>query len=494
MTAPRASDGLRVGEIEGLYRLGEARPSEIVASCLDAIDAKDTSVGAFVEVFRDEAMRRASELDGEDPSGRPLFGIPVAVKDNICMRGMPMTCGSRILRGYRPPYDATVVRRLREAGAVIIGTTNMDEFAMGSSTEHSSYRPTRNPWDTDCAPGGSSGGSAAAVAAGMVPAALGSDTGGSIRQPASFCGVTGLKGTWGRVSRAGLVAFASSLDQIGPVAADVDGCARILSAIAGADGIDSTALASPCPVLDAGPSASLEGLRIGMPRSTGDAGLDPAVEAALSGAVRMAGSAGAEVAQVDLPDLGLSIACYYVIATAEASSNLARYDGVRYGMRVGAPTTARMYARTRSAGFGDEVKRRILLGTFVLSAGYYESYYGTACAVRKWIGESYQRLFESVDLIMLPTAPGPAFRLGERLEDPVSMYLSDIFTTPANVAGLPAVSVPAGLSADGLPVGLQLIAGEGREDLLIRGAAALERELGFRERCVPPGPGSRSGI
>jgi aspartyl-tRNA(Asn)/glutamyl-tRNA(Gln) amidotransferase subunit A len=306
--------------------------------------------------------------------------------------------------------------------------------------------------------------------------------------------VTGLKGTWGRVSRAGLVAFASSLDQIGPVAADVDGCARILSAIAGADGIDSTALASPCPVLDAGPSASLEGLRIGMPRSTGDAGLDPAVEAALSGAVRMAGSAGAEVAQVDLPDLGLSIACYYVIATAEASSNLARYDGVRYGMRVGAPTTARMYARTRSAGFGDEVKRRILLGTFVLSAGYYESYYGTACAVRKWIGESYQRLFESVDLIMLPTAPGPAFRLGERLEDPVSMYLSDIFTTPANVAGLPAISVPAGLSADGLPVGLQLIAGEGREDLLIRGAAALERELGFRERCVPPGPGSRSGI
>ncbi|MDD3642384.1 MAG: Asp-tRNA(Asn)/Glu-tRNA(Gln) amidotransferase subunit GatA [Candidatus Krumholzibacteria bacterium] len=480
---------LSVRGIEELYRRGGARPSDVVGSCLDAIEAKDGIVGAFVEVFREEALARARELDGEDSRGRPLFGVPVAVKDNICTRLMPTSCGSRILRGYRPPYDATAVSRLRAAGAVIVGKTNMDEFAMGSSTEHSSSHPTRNPWDTDCAPGGSSGGSAAAVAAGMVPLALGSDTGGSIRQPASFCGVTGIKGTWGRVSRYGLVAFASSLDQIGPIAADVDGCARALRAIAGADGIDSTALADPCPALEGGGEAALDGMRIGVPSSIKGIDLDPSVSAALAAAVRHAAEAGSRVAEVDLPDLGLTIACYYVIAAAEASSNLARYDGVRFGMRVGSDTLGEMYARTRSAGFGEEVKRRILLGTFVLSSGYHDQYYGRACEVRERIRDCYRRLFGSIDLLILPTAPGPAFRLGERLDDPVAMYLSDIFTTPASVAGLPAVSIPAGLSADGLPVGLQLIAAGGREDLIVRGASALERAFAFRRRCVPGGSG-----
>jgi aspartyl-tRNA(Asn)/glutamyl-tRNA(Gln) amidotransferase subunit A len=305
--------------------------------------------------------------------------------------------------------------------------------------------------------------------------------------------VTGIKGSWGRVSRHGLVAFASSLDQIGPIAADVDGCARTLRAIAGPDGSDSTALAEPCPELDGGPSASLDGLRLGVPRSIEEADLDPAVAAALSEATAHAGSSGARIEEVDLPDLGLTIACYYVITAAEASSNLARYDGVRFGLRVGSDTLRGMYERTRCAGFGEEVKRRILLGTFVLSAGYYEDYYGTACAVRERIREAYRDLFESVDLLLLPTAPGPAFRLGERLEDPVAMYLSDIFTAPASVAGLPAASIPAGLSAEGLPVGLQLIAARGREDLLIRGAAAFERTFDFRRRCVPRGPAGRSG-
>lgn len=477
--------GLTTAQIASLYRRNAARPSEVVAFCLDEIEAKDPAVGAFVEVFREEALARARELDAEEPGGRTLFGIPVALKDNICMRGFPLSCGSRILRGYRPPYDATAVTRLREAGAVIVGSTNMDEFAMGSSTEHSALRPTRNPWDTECAPGGSSGGSAAAVAAGMVPLALGSDTGGSIRQPASFCGVTGMKGTWGRVSRYGLVAYASSLDQIGPIAADVDGCARAMRAIAGSDGLDSTALAGPCPDLEIGPSAGLDGMRVGIPRSIDRAGVDPSVSAALEQAASIARSGGASVSAVDLPDLELTIACYYVIATAEASSNLARYDGVRFGMRAEADTLAGMYARTRSAGFGDEVKRRILLGTYVLSSGYHDRYYGRAREVRESIRSAYRALFRSTDLLMLPTAPGPAFRLGERLDDPVAMYLSDIFTTPANVAGLPAVSIPAGLSEDGLPVGIQLMAAEGMEDLLVRGAAALERELRFRERCVP---------
>lgn len=415
----------------------------------------------------------------------PLYGIPVAVKDNICVRGMPVTCGSKILAGYRPPYDATAIERLEAAGAIIIGKTNMDEFAMGSSNEYSAFGKVRNPWNEECAPGGSSGGSAAAVAAGMVPAAIGSDTGGSIRQPASFCGVTGLKGTYGRISRYGLVAFASSFDQIGPIAADTEGCALLMMALAGPDGRDATALTDDCPDLFPEADKGFAGLKFAVPEELGGWDLDHAAAAAMDEASRSLSAAGSSPEAVVLPGMETSIACYYVIANAEASSNLARFDGVRYGMRVSSDSLEGLYAGTRTAGFGEEVKRRILLGTYVLSAGYYDEYYGRALAVRKMIREAYRGLFSRIDLLMLPTTPGPAFQLGERLDDPVSMYLSDIFTTPANIAGLPAISIPAGLSAEGLPVGVQLVAAAGREDLLLRGARGLERLFRFRERFVP---------
>ncbi len=479
--------GKSVGELLRIYRDSRVKPAEVVADCIDAIDTRDRVAGAFLEVFRDEAMKRAEELGGEDPEGLPLYGIPVAVKDNICTRGMPTTCGSRILAGYRPPYDATAVERLTAAGAVIIGKTNMDEFAMGSSNEHSAFGRVRNPWNEECAPGGSSGGSAAAVAAGMVPAALGSDTGGSIRQPASFCGVTGLKGTYGRISRYGLVAFASSFDQIGPIANDAEGCALLMQALAGPDGRDSTAIEAECPDLLSDLDAGFAGLSVGVPEELGGWDLDPASAAALDEASRALSAAGSDSGAVSLPGMETSIACYYVIANAEASSNLARFDGVRYGMRAGGDTIDSLYSSTRTAGFGEEVKRRILLGTYVLSAGYYDAYYGKALAVREMIREAFRDIFSRIDLLMLPTTPGPAFRLGERIDDPVSMYLSDIFTTPANLAGLPAVSIPAGLSAEGLPVGIQLIAGAGREDILLRGARGLEKLFRFRERFVPGG-------
>lgn len=483
----RGLAGKNIGDLLRLYREGKARPADVVSDCLDAIDTRDRVAGAFLEVFRDEAMARAEELGGEDPGSRPLYGIPVAVKDNICTQGMPTTCGSRMLAGYRPPYDATVVERLEGAGAIIIGKTNMDEFGMGSSNEYSAFGRVRNPWNEECAPGGSSGGSAAAVAAGMVPAALGSDTGGSIRQPASFCGVTGLKGTYGRISRYGLVAFASSFDQIGPIAADTEGCALLMQALAGPDGKDSTAIVDECPDLLSGLDAGIAGLSVGIPEELGGWDLDPAAAAALDVASRALSAAGSTAVTVSLPGMDTSIACYYVIANAEASSNLARFDGVRYGMRAEADTIDTLYSRTRTSGFGEEVKRRILLGTYVLSAGYYNEYYGKALAVRKMIRDAYRDMFSRIDLLLLPTVPGPAFRLGERLDDPVSMYLSDIFTTPANIAGLPAISIPAGLSEDGLPVGIQLVAGAGREGLLLRGARGLERLFRFRERYVPGG-------
>jgi aspartyl-tRNA(Asn)/glutamyl-tRNA(Gln) amidotransferase subunit A len=479
--------GKRVGDLLRLYREGDVKPAEVVSDCIGAIDTRDRVVGAFLEVFRDEAMKRAEEIGNEDPGSLPLYGIPVAVKDNICMRGMPTTCGSRMLAGYRPPYDATVIERLTAAGAIIIGKTNMDEFAMGSSNEHSAFGRVRNPWNEECAPGGSSGGSAAAVAAEMVPAALGSDTGGSVRQPASFCGVTGLKGTYGRVSRYGLVAFASSFDQIGPIANDTEGCALLMQALAGPDGKDSTAIEDECPDLLSGLDAGIGGLSVGFPEELGEWDLDPASSAAVDEASRALSAAGSSNAAISLPGMETSIACYYVIANAEASSNLARFDGVRYGKRAQADTIDLLYTSTRTAGFGEEVKRRILLGTYVLSAGYYDAYYGKALAVRDMIRKAYRDIFSRIDLLMLPTTPGPAFGLGERLDDPVSMYLSDIFTTPANIAGLPAISIPAGLSGDGLPVGIQLVSGAGREDLLLRGAKGLEKLFRFRERFVPGG-------
>jgi aspartyl-tRNA(Asn)/glutamyl-tRNA(Gln) amidotransferase subunit A len=479
--------GKSVGELLALYRKGRASPAEAVADCIDAIDSRDMAVGAFLEVFRDEAMSRAEELENEDPESLPLYGIPVAVKDNICTRGLPTTCASRMLSGYRPPYDATAVERLSAAGAVLVGKTNMDEFAMGSSSEHSAFRRVINPWNEECAPGGSSGGSAAAVSAGMVPAALGSDTGGSIRQPSSFCGVTGLKGTYGRISRYGLVAFASSFDQIGPIASDAEGCALLMQALSGPDGKDSTAISEDCPDLLCALDGGLSGITFGVPEELGGWDLDRAASSALDEACRAVSAFGDAPERVALPGMETSIACYYVIANAEASSNLARFDGVRYGLRESSDSLYSLYASTRTEGFGEEVKRRILLGTYVLSAGYYEAYYGKAQSVRKMIRKAYRDVFSRIDLLMLPTTPGPAFRLGERLDDPVSMYLSDIFTTPANIAGLPAISIPAGLSAEGLPIGIQLVAGAGREDLLLRGARGLEKIFRFRERFVPGG-------
>ena len=483
-------EGLNALEIVAEATAGRISPVEIAGTFLDAIRSKDGMVGAFIEVFAEEALERARTLEEEGPEGRPLFGLPVAVKDNICTAHLPTTCASRILAGYRPPYDATAVRRLVDAGAVVIGKTNLDEFAMGSSTEHSCFGITRNPWDTDRVPGGSSGGSAAAVAAGMVPAALGSDTGGSIRQPAAFCGVTGLKGTYGRVSRYGLVAFASSFDQIGPIAADVSSCAALLAVMSGGDGMDSTAIEEPVSFEDLPGPAAHGGMRIAIPAGRSRWDLDPAVDSAMDAAAGILEGGDAVLEEVALPDMESAIACYYVLANAEASSNLARFDGVRYGHRAENGTLASMYGRTRTEGFGEEVKRRILLGTFVLSSGYHDEYYARAAEARRRISLEYGRIFSAFDVLLLPSTPGTAFPIGERKEDPVAMYLSDLFTTPANLAQLPAISLPAGLSPDGLPVGVQLVAAPGRERDVIAAARFLEEHLEFRERSVPREGGS----
>ena len=480
-----------IEELRALYRRREVSPRDIVRTCIERIEERDGAIGAFIETVPEGALRRAEELERSGDVELPLFGIPIAVKDNICTRGVTTTAASRILAGYTPPYDATAVERLRMAGAVIIGKTNLDEFAMGSSTENSAFHATANPWDTQRTPGGSSGGSAAAVASGMVPVALGSDTGGSIRQPASFCGVVGLKGTYGRVSRYGLIAFASSLDQIGPIARDVRDCAVVMQVIAGYDRRDATSLAEPSPDLFGEMESGVAGMRIAIPAALGEWEIDDAVRRTTERMIGDMRAAGAETCEVDLPGMETAIACYYILATAEASSNLARYDGVRYGFRAPAESLIDQYERTRGEGFGEEVKRRILLGTYVLSAGYYDAYYAKAQQVRAIVTDQYRRIFDRHDLVMLPTSPSPAFRLGERIADPIEMYLSDIFTTPANIAGLPAVSVPVDCAPDGLPIGMQLIAGAGREASLMRGARALEVIGRFRER-YPDGPRSVS--
>jgi aspartyl-tRNA(Asn)/glutamyl-tRNA(Gln) amidotransferase subunit A len=484
-------NGNSIEELRALYRARAVSPRDVVRACLERIEERDGTIGAFIETVPEKALQRAADLERSGNVGRPLFGVPIAIKDNICTRGVATTAASGMLAGYTPPYDATVIRRLETAGAVIIGKTNLDEFAMGSSTENSAFRRTANPWDIRCAPGGSSGGSAAAVAAGMVPVALGSDTGGSIRQPASFCGVVGLKGTYGRVSRYGLIAFASSLDQIGPIARNVRDCAAVMQVIAGHDRRDATSLVEPSPDLLGGMESGAAGLRIAIPAAIDEWEMDESVRRIMERTVRDVRSAGAQTHEIDLPAMETSIACYYIIATAEASSNLARYDGVRYGFRARAESLTDLYERTRGEGFGEEVKRRILLGTYVLSAGYYDAYYAKAQQVRAMVRDRYRRIFDRYDLVMLPTSPTPAFRLGERTADPIAMYLSDIFTTPANIAGLPAVSVPADCTSDGRPVGIQLIAGAGREASLMRGARALEVICRFGER-FPDGPPSAS--
>ncbi|HJV09581.1 MAG TPA: Asp-tRNA(Asn)/Glu-tRNA(Gln) amidotransferase subunit GatA, partial [Acidimicrobiales bacterium] len=420
----------------------------------------------------DEVDRRVAA--GEDPG--PLAGVPVALKDNLCTRGIPTTCSSRILDGWRPPYDATVVTRLRAAGAVIVGKTNMDEFAMGSSTENSAFGPTRNPHDPTRVPGGSSGGSAAAVAAGFVPLALGSDTGGSIRQPAALCGVVGVKPTYGLVSRYGLVAFASSLDQIGPFAGSVADAALLLEAIAGHDPADSTSLPRPAPALGDVLDEGVDGLRVGVLRELVD-GADADVAARVTEAAAALEAAGAKVGEASVPSCGLGLSAYYLIATAEASSNLARYDGVRYGLRVDGDDVTAMYGATRAAGFGAEVKRRIMLGTYALSAGYYDAYYGQAQRVRTLIIRELEAVYSSYDLLLAPTTPTTAFALGAKADDPLAMYLSDVCTIPSNLAGHPAVSVPYGTGDDGLPVGVQVLAPALGESTLFRAAAALEASL-----------------
>jgi aspartyl-tRNA(Asn)/glutamyl-tRNA(Gln) amidotransferase subunit A len=467
-------------------RRGEQTAEQVTRDALARIEARDGELHAFLLVARDEALAQARAVDARRARGEalgPLAGVPIAIKDAICTRGLATTAGSKILERYVPPYDATVIERLRAADAVIVGKTNMDEFAMGSSNENSAFGPAKNPWDVARTPGGSSGGSAAAVAARMTPCALGSDTGGSIRQPASLTGTVGLKPTYGRVSRYGLIAFASSLDQIGPLATDVRGAARVLSVIAGRDPRDSTSLGAPVEPFEEACGRSVRGLRIGVPEESFGEGLDPEVAGSVRAALRELEAEGCVVKPVTLPHTRLAVATYYVIATAEASSNLARFDGVRYGLRVGGERDLRaMYGATRDAGFGAEVKRRILLGTFVLSAGYYEAYYAKAQRVRTLIRRDFEAVFRDVDVVCSPTSPTPAFRLGEKIGDPLAMYLSDIHTLPASLAGLPAMSVPCAPTRDGLPVGLQITARPLEESTMLAVAAAWEARSPARDR------------
>jgi aspartyl-tRNA(Asn)/glutamyl-tRNA(Gln) amidotransferase subunit A len=465
-------------EIAADVRAGRRSAREVIDEHLAEIERREPEIHAFNLVLADEARAAADTVDasvarGDDPG--PLAGVPVALKDNMCTRGIPTTCGSRILEGWRPPYDATVVDRLRQAGAVVVGKTNLDEFAMGSSTENSAFGATSNPHDLARVPGGSSGGSAAAVVAGFAPLALGSDTGGSIRQPAALCGVVGVKPTYGRVSRYGLVAFASSLDQIGPFANTVGDAAAALDAIAGPDPLDSTSVPDAAPSYVESLDEGVEGLRVGIVDELTEAdGVEPEVRSAVERAASVLESAGAHVDRVSVPSAVYGISAYYLIAPAEASSNLARYDGVRYGLRVDAEDVGTMNARTRAAGFGAEVKRRIMLGTYALSAGYYDAYYGKAQRVRTLIIKDFARAYESHNVLLAPTAPTVAFKLGEKTADPLAMYLSDVCTVPSSLAGHPAMSVPFGTGVNDLPVGVQVLAPPLAEVVMLRVANVLE--------------------
>jgi aspartyl-tRNA(Asn)/glutamyl-tRNA(Gln) amidotransferase subunit A len=475
-------------DIARRVRAREVSAVEVTREHLDRIARLEPKVDAFLHVTADRALEKARAVDAAIGAGKPagpLAGVPVAIKDLLDIEGVPTTCGSRVLEGYRPPFTATVVERLEAAGAIVVGKTNMDEFAMGSSNENSAYKKTRNPWDPSRVPGGSSGGSAAAVAAGMAPLSLGSDTGGSIRQPAALCGVVGLKPTYGRVSRYGLVAFASSLDQIGPFARSVEDVALAASVLFGLDGRDATSADRPVDDFPAALGQGAKGLRIGVPWAFLEKGVDAPVLAAFREALGALESAGARVVDVALPHAGHAIATYYIVATAEASSNLARYDGVRYGLRVDAGRDLReMYGRTRDRGFGAEVKRRIILGTFVLSSGYYDAYYLRAQKVRTLIRRDFEQAFASCDVVATPTTPSTAFRFGEKTDDPLAMYLADIFTVPANLAGIPGMSIPCGL-ASGLPVGLQLLARSFDEAALFRAGHAYQG-LTAHHRAEPP--------
>ncbi len=510
-------------ELLARLETGEVSSVAVTEAYLDRIAALDDRVGAFLRVDRQAALAQAERIDQKRRSGQPvgrLGGLPVAIKDVLCVQGEPTTCASRMLADFRPPYDATVVARLRSADAVLLGKTNMDEFAMGGSTENSAFRLTRNPWDLGRVPGGSSGGAAACVAAGMAPLSMGSDTGGSVRQPAALCGVTGLKPTYGRVSRYGLVAFASSLDQVGPLARTAQDVALLLEVLAGYDPADSTSVQVPVPRYTEGLDRPVEGLRIGMVREHFEAGPDSQVEAAVREALRVFESLGATCTWVSLPHSKYAVATYYLIAPSEASSNLARYDGVHFGYRtderkmlaeleaqrrklteagdqagLDALDTAlvRLYRKTRSEGFGPEVKRRIMLGTYALSAGYYDAYYLKALKVRRLIREDYQRAFEQVDVLAGPVTPTAAFALGAKVHDPLAMYLFDLYTVGTNLAGLPGISVPCGFTAEGLPIGLHLQAPAFEEQRLLCAAHRFQQATDWHTRRPPLEAGAAGG-
>ncbi len=477
-----------LNELRTLLSSREVSSSEVTSAYIERIKAVEPRVQAYLTVTEDLAMEAAAQADNLIEKGdvtEPLAGIPLGIKDLICTRGIKTTCASRMLENFTPPYSATVIERLQGQHAVMLGKLNMDEFAMGSSTENSAFQKTHNPWDMECIPGGSSGGSAAAVAAGECPASLGSDTGGSIRQPASHCGVVGMKPTYGRVSRFGLVAFASSLDQIGPLTRDVTDCAILLEAISGHDPRDSTSADMPVPSYTEGLKEGMSGTTVGIPSEYFVKGLDPDVEKVIRKGIEYLEQQGAAIKEVSLPHTRYAVATYYIIAPAEASSNLSRYDGVKYGVRGdGYASLMEMYQVTRSQGFGDEVKRRIMIGTYCLSAGYYDAYYKKASQVRTLITRDFKKAFteQGCDVLAAPVAPTPAFRLGDKTGDPLQMYLSDIFTIPVNLAGLPAMSVPCGFSSSGLPIGMQLIADHFQEEKLLHAAYNLELAAGCCNR------------
>ena len=457
---------------------------ELTEAILSRIDEVEGDVKAYLTLTRDEAIAQAKAVDEKIARGEKisfLEGIPGGIKDNICTKGVKTTCASKILQNFVPPYSATVVNKLNAENAVILGKTNLDEFAMGGSTENSAYFPTRNPWNTECVPGGSSGGSAAAVAAGTAVWAIGSDTGGSIRQPASFCGVVGMKPTYGRVSRYGLVAYASSLDQIGPITKDVTDCAHILNIIAGHDDMDSTCVNEAVPDYTKALVEDVKGLKIGIPKEYFVDGMDPDVEKAIRDGIKKLEELGAEVVEISLPNTAHAISTYYLIAPAEAATNLERYDGVSYGERADGVDIVDMMTNTRSQYFGEEVKRRIMIGNYALSAGYYDAYYLKALKVRRLVKEDYDKAFEKVDVIVCPTAPSPAYKIGEKIDNPLEMYLQDVCTVPLNLAGLPGISVPCGFSSKGLPIGMQLIGKPLDEATLIRTAYTYEQSQDFHK-------------
>jgi aspartyl-tRNA(Asn)/glutamyl-tRNA(Gln) amidotransferase subunit A len=476
-------------ELRDLLASGTVSAVEVARAHLERIHATDERVGAFLHVLDDAALAQAADIDRRRAAGEPvgaLAGVPLALKDLLCMRSVETTAGSRILEGYLPPYDATAVEHLRDADLVILGKTNMDEFAMGSSTENSAYFPTRNPWDLERVPGGSSGGSAAAVAAFDAPLAVGTDTGGSIRQPAALCGLVGVKPTYGLVSRFGLIAFASSLDQVGPFARNVTDAAELLTVVAHPDPRDSTSIPKPPPNVLASLDDGVDGLRVGVVQEFLGEGLADGVRRGVLEAVDRLAALGADVVDVSLPHARYGLPAYYLIAPSEASSNLARFDGVRYGHRVDGTTSEAMMAATRDSGFGPEVKRRIMIGTYALSAGYYDAYYAQAQRVRTLIARDFAAAFEDCDVLAGPTAPTTAFPLGEKTSDPLEMYLNDVFAVPASLAGVPAMSLPVGLDETGLPVGLQLVAPLLGEATMLRTSRALEADVAFDP--TPRGP------